>query len=97
MLGDRTNIGGLRQRESSFTNQTLSLPPQSSFYLLSDGYIDQPNKDRKRFGTKNLQELLQAIKELPFRQQEAKILESLHLHQGTEEQRDDISVIGLQL
>lgn len=97
MLGDRTHIGGVRQRESSFTNQTLALLPQSSFYLLSDGYIDQPNKDRKRFGTKSFQELLQAIKELPFREQEEKILESLYLHQGTEEQRDDISVIGLQL
>jgi serine phosphatase RsbU (regulator of sigma subunit) len=97
LLGDRTHIGGVRQRESSFTNQTLALLPQSSFYLLSDGYIDQPNKDRKRFGTKSFQELLQAIKELPFREQEEKILESLYLHQGTEEQRDDISVIGLQL
>ncbi|GAB4189698.1 MAG: hypothetical protein OHK0057_10650 [Thermoflexibacter sp.] len=97
LLGDRTYIGGIRQQESSFTNQTLALPPKSSFYLLSDGYIDQPNKDRKRFGTKSFQELLQAIKELPFREQEEKILESLYLHQDTEEQRDDISVIGLQL
>jgi len=97
LLGDRTHIGGISQRKSSFTNQTLALNSQSSFYLLSDGYTDQPNKERKRFGTKNFYSLLQAITFLPFQAQQVKLLENLQLHRGTEEQRDDICVIGLRI
>ncbi len=58
--GDRKSIGGINmsRNNAEFTNTDIKLESNSILYLTSDGYIDQNNTARKRFGTKKLISLL---------------------------------------
>lgn len=69
----------------------------SILYLASDGFIDQNDETRHKFGSKKFHELLQNIQNLPLIEQKETLLKSLSEHQQNEEQRDDITVIGLKL
>lgn len=95
--GDRTTIGGLSNRIKTFKDEKITLHEGNLLYFSSDGYIDQNNPERKRFGSQQFQNLLLSISILPMQEQETKLLEVLKAHQQQEEQRDDISVIGVRL
>ena len=55
------------------------------------------HEHKKKFGSKKFHELLQNIQNLPLIEQKETLLKSLSEHQQNEEQRDDITVIGLKL
>jgi len=65
--------------------------------LYSDGIIDQPDLSRDRFGTsrftailnENISESMPVIK--------SKLERAFDEHKGLEEQRDDVTVLGLRL
>ncbi len=97
--GDHRLIGGIRQQRKKppFTNKELLLQKEDMLYLTSDGIIDQNNPDRKRFGTKRLTGILSKNAMLEMEQQ-GKILELLlDNYQQDEDQRDDITVLGVKL
>lgn len=96
--GDRKSIGG-RQREKkrTFTNQKIDIPSETVLYLTSDGFADQNNRENKKYGSLRLKQFLHSNAHLPMKQQEDALLRELTNHQGTEEQRDDITVIGIKL
>jgi serine phosphatase RsbU (regulator of sigma subunit) len=89
-------LGG-RKPTAEFTNKEVMLEQSTTFYFFSDGYPDQNNAERQKFGSKNLQDLLFSIHSLPLAQQQIVLEEKLHNHQGQEPQRDDISLVGLQI
>jgi two-component system, sensor histidine kinase LadS len=95
--GDRINLGGTTERKREFTNHTFNLKEGDLIYFTSDGYIDQNNYERKRFGKSKFKQLLQFIYPLPIDEQENVVLSALQSHQQNEEQRDDISVVGIKL
>lgn len=97
LVGDRISIGGLSNKQRAFTNQQFYLSQGDKIYFFSDGYIDQNDAQRQRFSTNRFQELIYSIHSLALYEQEAKLLKILQEYQGNEEQRDDISVIGLKL
>jgi len=84
--------------DQDYAENTISLSPGQKFYMTSDGLIDQIGGVKRRaFGKRRLKELLETVYELPFEDQKNRLIDSLRQHQGNENRRDDVSVIGFQL
>jgi serine phosphatase RsbU (regulator of sigma subunit) len=66
-------------------------------YMASDGYIDQNNISREKYGSSRFKSLLADVYQLPIPQQAETLLKTLQDYQKNEEQRDDISVVGIRL
>ncbi|TAE00529.1 MAG: hypothetical protein EAZ97_05615 [Bacteroidetes bacterium] len=96
LSGNKSFIGGKSSKERIFTNQIVSLPCSTSFYLSTDGYIDQNNLERRSIGTEGFTKILHDIQGLGFSEQQKVLLETLQKHQGNEPQRDDISVVAVE-
>lgn len=96
LKGDRNMIGGFSMRNVEFETYKLTLPIDTIFYLTTDGFIDQNDAARMRFGKRNFTDLLTQIAPLPLSEQKIKAEQTLIDFQGRETQRDDISLIGLR-
>jgi len=98
LRGSNKTIGGVRNKlDKNFTTQYVDLPKGAMIYLSTDGYADQNNNQQEKFGTPKLLRLLQEISTLKLYEQKAKLEQTLDLHQRGEEQRDDISMIGIRV
>ena len=68
------------------------------FYLFTDGYSDQFGGEKgKKFLKKKMRELLHQVSHLPMSEQRIQLEETLNGWQKTEDQTDDILVIGLTI
>ncbi|OJJ16681.1 hypothetical protein BKI52_32760 [marine bacterium AO1-C] len=76
---------------------TLSLPKNTLIYLSTDGFGDQNNKKRNKFGTTRLQNLLFELHKQPLDAQKQALEKALNQHMEGTEQRDDILFLGFQL
>ena len=96
--GVRKSIGGIRAKRSKlfYTNQKIVLNKNEILYFTSDGMADQNRPDRKKFGTLKLLKLLNNNKHLPLNEQKEIIESTLLEFMQNEEQRDDITIIGLK-
>ncbi len=94
--GDRIYLGG-KKPTADFTNKEVVCSQNTVFYFFSDGFADQNNAERQKFGSKNLQDLLFSVHHLSLTEQKSILENQLHTHQGQEHQRDDISVVGLKI
>jgi len=99
LKADRKSIGGYvtKKNRVDFTNQELEVEKNDILYLSTDGFIDQSGPERKRFGTASFLEVLSKIKNENIPSQKEKLLTELSKWQGTNDQRDDITVIALKL
>lgn len=97
LVSEKYSIGGSLRKERKFTNQTVTLSEGTMLYLASDGYIDQNNTERTKYGSINFKKLLNQIHHLPLQAQQHILIDTLKKHCGQEEQRDDISIIGIKL
>lgn len=97
--GDRKSIGGIleyRTKPMYYTNQIVKLQKGDTIYLTTDGYIDQNNPARKRYGTTKFISFLETIKDQKLEDQKKNLDNELLRWQDGEEQRDDITVIALK-
>jgi serine phosphatase RsbU (regulator of sigma subunit) len=95
--GDRMPVG-IYDKPEPFTNYSFDLTEGDTFYLSTDGYIDQfggPNK--KKLNKQNFKNLLLSIQHLNLTEQRLYIKEFLKSWIGTLEQVDDITVVGIKL
>lgn len=76
---------------------TIALEPGDRLYLYSDGISDQMNPQGKRFGSKRVEALIQAISQLPLSAQREYIERTLSDWQGDASQTDDILFLGLEI
>lgn len=96
--GDRLSIGGKRRKKPrQFTAHTFDLARGDILYLTTDGFADQPNADRKSYGSKRLREYLASIAHLGMQAQKHELIEELEDYQDAEAQRDDITVMGIRM
>lgn len=96
--GSRLTIGGIFQNKNEkFENHSFTVQKNDVVYLITDGFIDQNNIDRKRFGTPRFKELISEIAQLPAKEQEKVFEEHLQVWKGEEPQRDDITLLGLRI
>jgi serine phosphatase RsbU (regulator of sigma subunit) len=99
LKGDRISIGGsnVTSHANEFTNQEIILPKGSMIYLASDGIIDQHSPERKRFGSNKLIDTIYSVVNKPLTDQKIHLEKILDDFSGNEEQRDDITVLGVRL
>ena len=96
LKGDRKSIGGHKDN-FSFTQQEMMLRKGDCVYLTTDGFIDQANPKRERFGSKRLRTLIGEVHHLAMNEQGSLFETALDDHRQDTEQRDDINLIGIRL
>ncbi len=84
-------------RMDTFTLHTIDLKKGDTFYMVSDGYTDQPGGPRKRkYMSGRLRILLSEMEGLPMESQRQR-LESVFLGwMGDTPQIDDVTIIGVR-
>ena len=94
--GDREGLGYRRYPpETSFSDYTFPFDARDSFYLTTDGLIDQIGGPRGRsFGKRRFQDLLRKLRNTPMREQEELLREAFESYQGEELRRDDLTILG---
>ncbi len=98
--GDSKHIGGIivkKDIKREFTTKEILLQNDDMLYLATDGYIDQNNEARKRFGTPRFVETLTEIAEKTLAEQKEILETKLDNWQNNTEQRDDITLIGIKI
>ncbi|GAA4840237.1 SpoIIE family protein phosphatase [Algivirga pacifica] len=97
--GSNRAIGGHIKRKTPkpFVNHQLTLSKKDRIYLFTDGYADQNNHERKKIGRVALYELIHKTCWMDFNTQKERLELFLEKHQGEEKQRDDITILGVEL
>lgn len=97
--GTKRSIGGVHHYENRpFENNTITLPKGTRLYLTSDGYTDQHNVKREKYSRHKFNDLLRTIGHLPLPQQKKALVNELDQHMANQvPQRDDITIVGIQL
>ena len=95
--GDRRTTGGGHFNPIPFSKHELSLQKGDRIYLTTDGLMDQHSPSRIRFRAKRFVEFLNRYGYLPMNEQQTRLEEELHAYRSTENQTDDITVMGLKL
>ena len=95
---DRMPLGYYQGKDRAFTNNDIPLEEGDTFYLFSDGFIDQKGgKDNKRLLSKGFKSLLLDIQDLTMPDQKEILDRTLTNWMGNNSQTDDILVIGVRM
>jgi len=95
---DRMPLGYYQGKDRPFTNHEIDLEPGDTFYLFSDGFIDQKGgKDNKRYMSKGFKSLLLEIQDQSMPDQKGILDKKLGDWMGSNSQTDDIMVIGVRV
>jgi serine phosphatase RsbU (regulator of sigma subunit)/tetratricopeptide (TPR) repeat protein len=97
IMGSKISVGVLYRKPRVVESHVLDLPQGTVLYLGSDGFADQNDVTRKRFGTERLKSLLYSIHTQTMPQQAIALTTALDEYMKNTEQRDDILLIGLKL
>ena len=95
---DKMPVGKHEKDVEDFTLHTALLQKGDVIYALTDGFPDQFGGDKgKKYMIKNLKELLLQIACLPMQEQEQKLAEEFDKWKGSNEQVDDVCIIGVRI
>lgn len=95
--GDKQPIG-IHWEEKDFTSHYIKLQDQDSFYIFSDGYVDQyGGKKRKKFKTRNFKKLLLSVQPESMENQKKQIEKAFDRWRGNYDQIDDVCVFGVKV
>lgn len=82
----------------TFTNHSFQLKKHDLVYIYTDGYADQFGGPKgKKFKYNQLKDLLVSLADIPVEQHFGILEEKLKSWQGTQEQVDDVLVIGVRI
>lgn len=96
--GDRKSIGGSkRETTRTYTCHEVDIQDGDMIYLTTDGFVDQPNPEVPKYGSKRFRKFLKMLAGFPPEEQKKLLLEELEGFQQNEEQRDDITIIGMRV
>ena len=97
LAADRKSVGK-DYNTDPFSEQDFQLQSGDSIYLFSDGYADQFGGEKnKKFMLKNLVRLLCEISEKPMSDQQRILESTLAKWKGSNEQLDDIVMLGMRI
>ena len=90
-------IIGMNHEGISYVDHEIDLKEDDIFYLFSDGYVDQfGGSDNRKFMYRRFRYLLLTIHRFPVNDQKAILEENIKTWMGTNEQVDDITVLGFR-
>ncbi len=94
--GDRESLGYKRSDLNfTFTNQVIPIEDNMTFYLFTDGILDElGGEGRRRFGTAQFKHVVYEHRDEPFDQQKKALLKAFQQHKGNLERQDDVTVVG---
>ncbi|WP_042696717.1 SpoIIE family protein phosphatase [Azospirillum sp. B506] len=94
--GDAQSLGYRRSDIGHrFATHRVELKPGRSFYLTTDGFLDQAGGARGfGFGNRRFTAMLLEQDVLPMAERRAAFVQALAEHQGDRAQRDDITLVG---
>ena len=95
--GSHTGIGGFSQKIIEFETQEFFVNKNDMIILMSDGFIDQNNNQRKRFGTPQFISILEKSFKLSMAEQKENLEKEMIKWQANERQRDDITILALKV
>lgn len=97
LKGDKQPIG-THWEENPFRTTSVYLKEQDSFYMFSDGFIDQfGGEHRKKFKSMNFKKLLLSVQEEHMDVQRQTLEQTYDQWKGPHEQIDDIVVLGIKV
>jgi serine phosphatase RsbU (regulator of sigma subunit) len=97
LKGDKQPIG-THWEETPFRTTSVKLRDEDSFYMFSDGYIDQyGGENRKKFKSMNFKKLLLSVQKESMEKQRQTLEETFDQWKGPHEQIDDIIVLGVRI
>ncbi len=93
------SIGGFREyyTPTIFKNVEMELSHGDILVLSSDGFQDQPNRERKRIGSKRFFSWLAENVDKSMNDIKLALEENLDKHKMETDQRDDITVVGIKV
>lgn len=95
---DRMPIGYYQEKDNSFSKHEIQLNKGDTFYLFSDGFLDQKGgSENKKFMSKNFKNLLLNIQDRSMSDQKILIENKMAEWMGDNSQIDDILVIGVKV
>jgi serine phosphatase RsbU (regulator of sigma subunit) len=99
LKGDRISIGGAGDSKDNiaFRDQEMQLSKGDHLYLSTDGIVDQNGPDRSRFGSNRLEEILFKYSRFSMEEQEYSIRQEIERFRQNEDQRDDITLLGIKI
>lgn len=95
--GSHVSIGGFSDFDAEFEEHRIDIEAGDAFYIFSDGYADQfggPNN--RKYLNRNFKELLLSTSNLPMAEQHKAVVNEHRNWRNTNEQIDDILVIGFR-
>jgi len=93
--GGRRAIGDRRQ--GSYVDSEISLQPGFTYYLVTDGFLDQAGGELGYgFGDKRFAQLLMQHAALPMAEQASALDQALEAYRGDYPQRDDITILSFR-
>ena len=99
IAGDRQCIGYPSSGEDfDYTNHKVPLPNGRTFYLTTDGYIDQPGGERGFcFAQSRFRRALNEVGSESLENQLSHLIDVLAEYQGEQVRRDDVTVLGFRV
>jgi serine phosphatase RsbU (regulator of sigma subunit)/HAMP domain-containing protein len=95
---DKFSIGSFSHGENQFTNHVYQLEKGDCIYIFSDGYADQfGGPKNKKFMRKQFRELVVNSSPLHMEEQKNLLEQALVKWKGSQDQVDDILVIGIRV
>ncbi|MCP4347291.1 MAG: AAA family ATPase [Desulfobacterales bacterium] len=94
--GDKQSIGYKRSDVNfNFTNHIISIRKGMSFYMHTDGFVDQlGGKTYKSFGRNRFRNLLKEAGREPFEKQGPILIQAFNEYKGENPVQDDVTVVG---
>ncbi|WP_020526428.1 PP2C family protein-serine/threonine phosphatase [Flexithrix dorotheae] len=95
--GDKRSIGGSIVKNVPFTKKIIKTQKGDKIYLTSDGLIDQNDISRRKLGSARVRELLKNTANQTLEEQKIEVEKILEDYKEGVEQRDDITLIGIEV
>jgi serine phosphatase RsbU (regulator of sigma subunit) len=95
---DKMPVGKHDKQDTPFTLHEINLQKGDMVYTLTDGFPDQFGGEKgKKYMIKNLRELIVSNAHLPMREQKQVLETTFNTWKGTNEQVDDVTLIGIRV
>ncbi|MBQ3657790.1 MAG: DUF4154 domain-containing protein [Bacteroidales bacterium] len=99
LKADRKTIGGIMSKRNTteFTSTEITLKKDDKVYMTTDGFVNQFDKDNKKYGSEKFVNLLKSICNKDLKEQKEILEQEYYNYKGEAEQNDDITIFGIQL